>query len=230
MASPSGFWYGWFTLVILYYGFGFVWFGVGVLNYIPDPPYGFAWALVLLSIFQFIGPVVIAVDFYLFIVGVEEMHELSKYYLIFMGFLKFIKGYVIYSILFIACSRYGTWCQFIPTDGVPADPTRSTVWIVLYTWEMVESFVIIALGLLYSVIPYYSRQAKIDLVKEYLKKKYGDSVDFDACALFLVDDAETKGKSPLPTSNPLKIPLTNPQQLFTTSRNRGPPKPRNLNE
>ena len=215
MATPNLFFYYWFTLTLVYYGTSFVWFGVGVLNYIPDPVYGFAWVLVALSPFQFFGPTILGVDFFFYTVGIVELHELTKYYLIFLGFLKFIKGYVIYSGLFLFCRVFGQGCQFIPSDQVPDDPTRSTVWIVLYSWEMTETIVIVLEGILYSLIPYYANQSIKAQVRDYLVNKYGDDIDFAVCADMIVDGYDPRG--------PQKTPPPSAKRFKTAPMNRTPP-------
>lgn len=179
MANLGVFWFGFITLIILYYGFAAVWFSLGVLNYIPDPPFGFAFVLILLSIFQFLGPVVISIDFYLSVKNLPEMHELAGYYLIFLAFLKVVKGFVIYSGLYIACGIFGNLCQYVPSDGTASNPTHTQVWLVLYIWEMLESIVIALEGFLLSLVPDSASLAREELYKDFLQTKFGYSPNND---------------------------------------------------
>lgn len=142
----SGYFLALYIPLVFYYGFAFVWFSLGILNYIPDPRWGVAYVLLLLDIFDFIVPIVVIIYYTFLVLGRSEFKWLVWIYLIFDGLLRL--KFIWYCIIFVACSQTDNLCSFVPSDLTKSDPTETQTWRVIFYWEFSELFVLIYYSIL----------------------------------------------------------------------------------
>lgn len=179
----------WYSITIPYYLFGFVLFGTAFMNYIPDPRYGVTWFVIIFVPVTFILPVVIIAAYAIYIIGNKAMRELASYFIIFIIILKaFILLYLL--IVGYSCSLGNGLCSYVPTDGVPDDPTDSTTFQVLWIWLLVEYIIVLLMWMLWAFIPFYAQSAQKGLVKDKLQKRLGNEVDVETLAECLINDGD----------------------------------------
>jgi hypothetical protein len=182
----------WYTITMAYYSMGFVLFGIGFLNYIPEPRFGLTWGVLVITPFSFILPVVIISAYSIYVIGNKALREIAGYFVIFVIFAKTV--IILYlGVTGLSCRNTGTLCSYVPSDGVPDDPTKSTTFMVIWIWSACEYLVVGLMGLLWAFIPFYATQAQKELVKDSLAKKFGNEIDVNVLAECLVNDGDMTG-------------------------------------
>ena len=141
----------------------FVLFGLGYLNYIPDPQYGITWVVLVLAPFAFITSILVVLAYAIYVLGNKAMRELTLYYLVFILLLKvFILAY--FAVVGLSCSLGNNLCSLVPSDGVPSDPTDSLTFQFLWIWGLVEFVPLFVYAVLWANIPSYAKSSQESLI------------------------------------------------------------------